>query len=84
MYSVDLNGKIVDNAANSGALGAVPAPMIGRGLPTLLAVCCIRLGARLLKDPTTKRRSLGAAKNCRGPRERVFDFVRFQRAGSNG
>ncbi len=45
-----LNGKIINNAANSGALGVVgvPAPVIGRGLP-VLAVDGLFFGAKLLQ-----------------------------------
>jgi len=45
-----LNGKIINNAANSGALGVVgvPAPVIGRGLP-VLAVDGLLFGAKLLQ-----------------------------------
>ena len=57
----DLNGKIVDNAANSGALGVagVPAPSIGHGLPVLLTLGAVLFGAHLLQR-ANKRRSLEA------------------------
>lgn len=46
--------------ANSGAIFATPAPVIGHGLPVLLAVGGILFGAKLL-EPSKKRGSLGTA-----------------------
>jgi hypothetical protein len=40
-------------------VGAVPAPLIGRGLPVLLAVGGLLLGARLLERGKKQRLQLG-------------------------
>src|SRR5437667_8745649 len=57
----DLNGKIVNNTANSGALGVVgiPAPLIGHGVSGVLAVGGMFLVGAGLFGRNRKRRSLG-------------------------
>jgi hypothetical protein len=51
---------VVDDVVVTGPLSAVPAPLIGHGLPVVLALGGTLFGAKLL-ERSRKRRSFGAA-----------------------
>jgi hypothetical protein len=58
-YSLAENGQSLGNATGAAFI-AVPAPVIGHGLPVVLAFGGVFLGAKLL-ERSRKRRSFGAA-----------------------